>query len=424
MATKTPGPWCLKRGIWFLLLISILVVSAGAVSLDGTGGLNATFQKGAYTDFFAVGQTNDTGYLLGGFGYNTGKDSALIIKTDANGIEQWNATPGGDTVAALVPLDDGGAVVGTYTVDGGFLAVTDWNNTTGKSELVRIDAAGNTLWNVTLDGVRLSGMTQLPDGTIAVSGWLWEPAGEVETFVGTYDLSGAEIRTATYPGKAARTIAASSDGSLLVGGTDRSTVEASNSSWCMKVDTSGKEVWTKEFANRSILSSLPGSDGYLLGGSMTELYNESGKSMLATYAWIAKVDGAGDVEWEQKAPGVEIDAMAELPGTGYALAGLWGSFPQIQVVDHDGNVLDGQVWNAWKGKLRSVIFTQSGDIVAVGWSKMNGGAEGWLVSSAVVPETGTSTTTPVPSQTEAPGFLIATACAALAVAGFLVARRR
>lgn len=420
MATKTPDPWCLKGGIWFLLLISSLVVSAGAFSLDGTGGLNTTFQKGAYTDFFAVGQTNDTGYLLGGFGYNTGKDSALIIKTDANGIEQWNATPGGDTVAALVPLDDGGAVVGTYTVDGGFLAVTDWDNATGESGLVRIDAAGKPLWNVTLDGVRLSGMTQLSDGTIAVSGWRWEPAGEVETFVGTYDLSGTEIRTATYPEKAARTIAASSDGSLLVGGTDRSTVEASNSSWVMKIDSSGKEVWTKELANRLILSSLPVSDGYLLGGSMTELSNESGKSMLATYAWIAKVDGAGNVEWEQKAPGAEIDAMTELPGKGYALAGLWGSFPQIQVVDDNGNVINGQVWKAGKGELRSVISTSSGEIVAVGWSRANGDAEGWLVSSAVVPDAETPTTT----QTEAPGFLVATACAALAVSGFLMSRRR
>lgn len=422
MATKAPA-WCsLKGGIWFLLLISSLVVSAGAVSLDGTGGLNATFQKGEYTDFFALGQTNDSGYLLGGFGYNVGKDSALIIKTDANGTEQWNVTPGGDAVAAVVPLEDGGAVVGTYTVDGGFLAVTDWDNATGESGLVRIDAAGTPLWNVTLAGVRLSGMTQLPDNTIAVSGWMWKPAGEVEAFVGTYDLSGKEIRTATYPEKAARTLAASSDGSLIVGGTDRSTVDASDSSWVMKIDSSGKEVWTKDLANRLILSSLPVSGGgYLLGGSMTELYNASGNVMLATYAWLAKVDGAGAVEWEQKVPGVEIDAMTELPGTGYALAGRGGSVPQIQVVDGNGNVLDGQVWDAWKGRFSSVINTQSGDIVAVGWSIMNGDAEGWLVSSAVVPDAGTPTT---PSQTEAPGFLIATACAALAVSGFLISRRR
>lgn len=427
MATHALKPHYIKGGIYCLLLSSLLVISVGAVSIDETGGLNATFHKGLYTDIFAAGQTDDMGYLLGGFGYGAGNDSALLIKTDLRGVEQWNATLKGDSIAAIVPLEDGGAIVGTYTIDGGFLTVVDWDNATGTSRLVRIDTAGTPLWNVTLEGLRLTDLARLPDDTIAVSGWLWKPAGETETFVGIYDLSGTEIRAETYSERAARTIATAADGSIFVGGTDGSTIDGPVSSWIMKTNASGKEMWTRDLANRTLLTSLAVNNGYLLGGSMTTTNNETGKTTFITDAWAAKTDDAGVIEWEQKVPGVEIHAMTELPGTGYVLAGRWGSVPQVQVIDYDGKVIDGQVWNAWKGRLSSVFLTQSGEIVSAGWSRMNGGAEGWLVSSVVVQDAGMSTETPTPSQTatpEAPGFLIATAGAALVIAGLLRYGRR
>ncbi|WP_298668974.1 hypothetical protein [uncultured Methanofollis sp.] len=422
MATGTLHAQRIKKGICCLLLGSLLVISAGAISVDWTGELNTTFHKGTYTDIFAAGQTGDGGYLLGGFGYGNGNDSALLIKTDSKGVEQWNTTPGGDCVVAVVPLEDGGAIVGAYTVDGGFLTVTDWANATGASSLSRIDAAGTPLWNVTIDGLRLTGLDRLPDDKIAVSGWLWKHAGETETFVGIYDLAGTEVRAETYPERAARTIATAADGSIFVGGTDGPTVEGSVSSWIMKTDASGKEMWAKDLADRILLTSLAVDDGYLLGGSMTSINNETGRATVITDAWAAKTDDAGVIEWEQKIPGFEVHAMAEIPGTGYVLAGRWGSVPQVQVIDYNGKVVDGQVWNAWKGRLSSVFLTQSGEIVSAGWSRMDGNADGWVVSSAAVQDAGMSTETPTPSQTgtpEAPGFLIATAGTALAIAGFL-----
>jgi hypothetical protein len=401
------------RGLCCLPLIALLIVSAGAVSVDETGGLNLTFHKGAYTDLFAVGQTADGGYLLGGFGYGTAEDSALVIKTDAAGIEGWSAPLQGDSVAALLPQKDGGAVVATYTVDGGFLTVSDWDNATGSSNLIGIDAAGRPLWNTTLDGVRLTDLVALPDGGIAAAGWIWKPAGEADAFLGVYDLTGAERWTETYSGRAAHTLAVSPDGSFVMGGTARPVIETPGVSWLMKTDSSGTEIWTGEIANRTVLASLPASGGgYLIGGSMTEPYGENG-TMIATYAWVEAIDENGAVVWERQVPGAEIDAMAELPGAGYALAGRWGSAPQVQIVDDDGNVLDGLVWDAVKGRLSSVAVLASGEVAVSGWSAMNGSAEGWLISFALLPEGET------PSQTEAPGFVVAGACIALLAAGIL-----
>ncbi|NVO66359.1 hypothetical protein [Methanofollis tationis] len=400
-------------GLCALILISLLIVSAGAVSIDETAGLNLTFHKGAYTDLFALSQAADGGYLLGGFGYGTAGESALLIKTDADGVEGWSAAPGGDSVAALLALEDGGAVVATYTVDGGFLAVTDWENATGSSDLVGLDAAGQTLWRTTLDGVRLTDLAALPDGAIAAAGWIWIAGGESDAFLGVYEPTGAERWTATYGGRAAHTLSPSPDGSFLVAGTYRPVIETTGASWLMKADASGTKLWTKEMVNRTILTSLPVSGGgYLVGGTMTEPYGENG-TMIATYAWAAAIDGDGSLAWERQVPGAEIDAMAEVPGTGYALAGRWGSAPQVQVIDYDGNVLDGLVRDAWKGRLTSVAISASGEVAASGWTGMNGSAEGWLVSFALLPDGGT------PAPTGAPGFVIAGACAALVVAGFL-----
>jgi len=416
MATKVFDSQYPGRLLCCLLMGSLLVVSAGAVAVDETGKLNVTFQKGTYTDLFAVGQTADAGYLLGGFGYGTGNDSALLIKTDAEGAEQWSAALEGDSVAAVATLDDGGAVVGTYTVDGGFLTVSDWGNATGSSHLVGIDAAGKPVWTVTLEGLRLTELAALPDGGIAVTGWLWKPVGEADAFLGVYDSAGSERWTQTDSGRAAHTLSVAPDSSFIVGGTPRPTIDTPAEAWVMKTDASGTELWTKEMANRSILTSLPVSGGYLIGGSMTEPYGENG-TMIATYAWTAQIDENGAVIWEQQMPGAEIDAMTELTGTGYVLAGRWGSAPQIQIIDYDGNVLDGQVWDAWKGRLSSIAITESGEIVASGWSGMSGTAEGWMVSLAVLPDAGTPTATP--SQTETPGFVIAGAGAALVIAGLL-----
>lgn len=400
-----------------LLMGGLLVVSVGAASVEMTEGLNVTFQKGAYTDLFAVGEAADGGYLTGGFGYGSGNDSALLMKLNTEGAEQWSASLEADCVAALVPMDDGGAVAGTYTVDGGFLTFSDWDNATGSSSLVRFDADGNQVWSVTLAGLRLTDLAALPDGGIAVTGWLWKPEGKADAFLGVYDASGSERWTKTYAGGAARTLSTASDGSFVIGGTASPVIDVFNDGWVMKTDASGTEIWTKEIANRSILTSLPTSgDGYLLGGSMTGPYGDNG-TMVAAYAWAAQVDGNGDIEWEQQVPGVEIDAVAKLPDTGYVFAGRWGSFPQLQIADYEGNVLNEQVWKDWKGRISSVAVTEAGEIVASGWSGMNSDAEGWLVSFTT--GSGAATTEPTTASTEVPGFAAAGAGAALMLAGIL-----
>ena len=415
-------PDCHTRVLGTLMLAALLVSSAGAVSLGDLEEWNTTFNKGVYTDLFAVAQTGDEGFLFGGFGYSADADSALLVRTDPEGKELWSTLFEGDSIAALAPLEDGGAVVGLYTVDGDFLAKSDWNNTSGSSTIVRTDASGATQWSVVIEGARVADLAVLPSGDIAVTGWLWKQGGGADSFLSLYDHSGEEQWTRTYVGGAARSLALSPEDGFVLGGTERPGEQEPTDSWVMKTDGSGEEIWFSELFNRSCLVCRQARDGgYILGGSLYEPSPEYGEDAYATNAWVAKIDDDGSMVWERQVPGMEITAIADVSETGYALAGRWGDSPQLQIINEEGEVVDGEVWNAWKGRLSAVAATADGGVVASGWSGMSGRAEGWTVKFAALPSSGPQTSPTSPART--PGFVWTGAGAAVAVLVLVRGRR-
>jgi len=404
-------PDCRSRVIAALVLGALLAAPAGAVALGELEEWNATFDKGVYTDLFAVAQSADGGFLLGGFGYAPGSDSALLVRTDAGGSERWSTVLEGDSVVALAPMDDGGAVVGLYAVEGDFLAKADWNDTIGSSTIVRTDDAGASQWSAVIEGARVTDLAALPSGEIAVAGWLWKPDGGADSFLRLYDAGGTELWTETYVGGAARSLALAAEGGFVLGGTDRPGGEAPADSWVRKTDGSGAGVWMTELIDRSCLVCSPAADGgYVLGGSRYESQPRWGPDAYATGAWVAKIGEDGSVVWEREVPGLVIAAIDAVPGVGYALAGRWGDSPQVQIIDEAGDVVDGEIWNERNGRLSAVAATADGGVVASGWSLADDRAEGWAVKFAALPSSG-----PQESPAQVPGLTVAGACAAVAL---------
>jgi hypothetical protein len=114
-------------------------------------------------------QTVDGGYALAGDSPGLGDDDFWLVKTDASGNEVWNMTYGGtgeDVAFSVVQTRDGGyALAGdTYSFDaGGYNA---W--------LVKTDASGNMLWNKTYGGTGTDEawcVVQTGDGGYAVAGY-------------------------------------------------------------------------------------------------------------------------------------------------------------------------------------------------------------------------------------------------------------
>jgi hypothetical protein len=106
---------------------------------DSTGPL---FYKGK-----RIIQTNDNGYVVVGSKYILIQgNQMLLLKTDANGIQQWERTYGG------INSDEGWDV--QQTIDGGY-AVLGWSSNTPNSGIyfVKTDTVGNMQWSNIYSGL-------------------------------------------------------------------------------------------------------------------------------------------------------------------------------------------------------------------------------------------------------------------------------
>ncbi|DAC72430.1 MAG TPA: hypothetical protein DSN98_05170 [Thermoplasmata archaeon] len=107
---------------------------------------NHTFQDGTMNAGFSVQQTSDGGYIIAGLRYFDYKhlNDAILLKTDANGIELWRNTFGGTR--------DDEAYSVRQTCDGGYIVYGD-SDSFGGSWLIRTDNLGHEIWNRTYYGI-------------------------------------------------------------------------------------------------------------------------------------------------------------------------------------------------------------------------------------------------------------------------------
>ncbi|MCG7850284.1 MAG: hypothetical protein MIO93_14080, partial [ANME-2 cluster archaeon] len=127
--------------------------------LNGTEQWNRTFGGAGYDCVYSVQNTLDGGYILAGStgSYGAGID-AWLLKTDANGYEQWNKTfglDGFDCVYSVVQTSDGGYVL-AGTID--TAKNPDFKDqilyTDNDFWLFKTDANGNLEWSKTIGGLK------------------------------------------------------------------------------------------------------------------------------------------------------------------------------------------------------------------------------------------------------------------------------
>jgi hypothetical protein len=166
------------------------------VKTDATGNMqwNETYGGTDVDMAYALVQTSDGGYALAGMtgSFGAGSFDFWLVKTDAAGTMQWNATYGGtgqDGASALVQTSDGGYALLGDTESFGVGAWGSW--------LVKTDAAGTMQWNATYRAGTgwddLGSMVQTRDGGYAL-------AGTTNSFgAGSYDMWLVKVESETGP---------------------------------------------------------------------------------------------------------------------------------------------------------------------------------------------------------------------------------
>lgn len=179
------------------------------VKVDALGNKqwDRTFGGNGTDTFAEVHQTADGGYLAGGYSRSPasgdksepslGTDDAWILRLDGAGNKLWDKTIGAagyDWLYALQETQDGGIILGIRTDSGIGGHKTEPNKGTSNDFwLVKLDAAGNKLWDKAFGGSYsdiLINMSQTTDGGYIMAGNIYQSTGGdiTGTIKGSNDL--------------------------------------------------------------------------------------------------------------------------------------------------------------------------------------------------------------------------------------------
>ncbi|MFX0087691.1 MAG: hypothetical protein ACFFAU_18720 [Candidatus Hodarchaeota archaeon] len=280
---------------------------------------------------FALIQTLDGGFALMGYtiSFGAGEDDIWLVKTDANGVAQWNQTYGGD--------DDEKAYSIIQTADGGFALAGETNSFGAGSYnmwLVKTNANGVAQWNQTYGGNDYKfayALIQTPDRGFAL-------AGKTSSFGVAYsdmwllktDANGVAQWNQTYGGirdELATALLQTADGGFTLVGKTSSFGAGSYDMWLVKTDANGVAQWNQTYGGNSYDSAsalIQTPDGGLALAGYTFSFGAGEDDM-----WLLKTDANGVVQWNQTYGGNDSDSARALVQTldgGFALAGSTFSF--------------------------------------------------------------------------------------------------
>ncbi len=342
------------------------------VKIDGSG--NIQWDKtigGSNSEYlYSIIQTADGGYFLGGISSSNisgdktenclGSFDYWVVKTNSNGIIQWQNTIGGtepDYLLSVSQTADGGYILGGYSPSN--ISADKTENSFGVRDywIVKLDSVGNLQWENTIGGNWddfFGNIAQTTDGGYILggtsdSGMNGDKAestmGGTDYWILKIDATGNIQWQNTIGGNVSdrfSSIEQTTDGGYFIGGLSRSPISGDKSDsskgsddyWIVKTNSLGNILWQNTIGGDSIdelTTSLQTADGgFVLGGKT--LSNFSGDKVENSYGdydyWIIKTGSSGNIQWQNTIGGDGWDYLTAIEQTadgGYILGGTSAS---------------------------------------------------------------------------------------------------
>lgn len=342
---------------------------------------------------------------------NYGAVDGWVVKTDGNGSKVWEQSYGGTSSDAMLRIHqttDGGYLLTGYSNSG--ISGNKTNPTYGGFDywVVKIDAGGNKLWDKSFGGstnetlytslLTSDGSCILCGTSISgVSGNKTGPNyGGTDAWIVKIDPAGNKLWDKSFGGSANETINIlkhTADGGYILGGQSESGVSGNKTSagyggidfWVVKIDGNGNKVWDKSFGTTGddYLNCLEqdGDGGYLLGGGAVVGIsgNKTNAGIGLIDYWVVKIDANGNKLWERTFGRQGYDNLNGMQPTsdgGYILAGHsafgsdYGPYDYYLVrIDSLGN----KIWEKFIGgaggdTFRGLRKTRDGGFILAGVS--------------------------------------------------------
>lgn len=252
------------------------------VKLDAKGEIK--WQRtlgGQYADELkSIEQTNDKGYILGGYSNspisgdksqdNFGLNDFWVVKLDEEGNESWQRTLGGDhddNLFALSQTQDGGFIVGGNSNSGATNTKAQTSKNGTDFWVLKLDKIGTIEWQETYNYGKkdiLSSIVENPDGTFLIGGYAQSESNQ------------------------------SSVNSVQKTTGKKADKEGINDYIALKIKANGEEIWTQTVGSKGdeVLRKLfeTRDGGYILAGtSKGQVSRDKQSNIGGSDFWIVKL---------------------------------------------------------------------------------------------------------------------------------------
>jgi len=240
---------------------------------NGEAIWNKTYGGPRWDAANSVIETNDRGYIAAGGtnSFGSGYQDFWLVKTDQNGLMQWNNTYGGpydDCAYAVQQTDDLGYIVCGYTGSFGAGFEDFW--------LIKTDSDGNMIWNKTYGGGNSEYAyiaEQTNDDGYIIAGSTYSSTTEFDIFLVKADSSGNMQWSKTYGGlldEEAYAVQQTNDTGYIITGFSDS-LSDNRDIWLIKTDSSGNIEWSRSYGgegkDEAYAVQQTNDGGYIIGGT-------------------------------------------------------------------------------------------------------------------------------------------------------------